>query len=312
VRGIPIATRLGIGLARLGTGGSPAEALRAALAAAQDSRHEAAGWARYDRQSDAAQQRAFRLLTDLRIALEAEDQLTLAFQPRVALATGQVVGAEALLRWTHPELGAIPPGEFVALAETTALMAPLTRWVARHAIAQLGRWRAAGRELTLSFNVSPTHLRESWLADFLAGELRQRRVPPAALEVELTEGAFAASEPLVRRQIERVHALGVALAIDDFGTGYSNIEYLTRIPARTLKIDQSFVRPLATEPRHRLLVRAIIGMADGLGFRTVAEGIETAAAAALLRGWGCAEGQGYLFGRPGPAAGLPAASAPSP
>ena len=296
-RDIPLATRAGVGIASLQSGDA-AETMRHAVAAAQDSRQRVDGWSFFDPATDQAHRRAFSLLDDLRHALQARDQLSLNFQPRIDFATGRACGAEALLRWTHPTLGFVSPAEFVPLAEATALIRPLTSWVLDAAIAQSANWRAQGIPLRLSANVSVNNLREADFVEMLDRRLRAAGVHPSDFEIEFTEGAFAAEDKLLQTQVARLHDLGVHIAIDDFGTGYSNMNYLTRIPAHYIKIDQSFIRPLESDVRLGHVVQTIIAMAHGLGFKVVAEGIETEAIFNKMSAWGCHEGQGYFMSRP--------------
>ncbi|MGF1626524.1 MAG: putative bifunctional diguanylate cyclase/phosphodiesterase, partial [Alphaproteobacteria bacterium] len=306
-RGIPIDTHVGIGVVAIeGDCIDGAEALRAAMAAAQDSRSTRAGWAIYDRGADAAHQRAFALLADLRRAFDGAGELSLHFQPRIAFRSGACVSAEALLRWNHPAFGPIPPGEFIPLAEATALINPLTDWVldaaARHAVAL----DEAGHRFPLSVNVSPKNLAEPDFVDKLGALLARYRLAPDRLELEFTEGMLASDQSAVRHHLDRICAMGIEVAIDDFGSGYSNMSYLTQIPARILKIDQAFVRPMMESEKNQHMVRSIIAMGQGLGYRVVAEGIETADAFAMLAGWDCDEAQGYFISRPLPADGFAA------
>ena len=297
---IPIDARLGLGLARLGA--TPAEDLRAALAAAQDSRSRLEGWAWYDPTSDAAHRRAFRLLTDLQAALGREGDLSLAFQPKVALADGTPRGVEALLRWTHPELGAISPGEFVPLAETTALLAPLTRRVVSAAVAQLAAWDRAGIDLPVAVNVSPKNLAEPDFVEFMLFACAAARVDRSRLELEVTEGLDAGRAGPALERLRALAKLGFPIAIDDFGAGYSNMGYLARLPARTLKLDRSLVGGVVEGTPEGRLLAGVVALGRDLGFRIVAEGVETEAERALLARLGCDYGQGWLFARPMPAA----------
>jgi EAL domain-containing protein (putative c-di-GMP-specific phosphodiesterase class I)/GGDEF domain-containing protein len=307
---IPIDTRVGIGLAPLQRGREPAaEGLRTALAAAQASRQGTAGWARYDPKADAAHRRAFRLLHDLKTAIDEPGQLALHFQPRIALADSRCHGAEALLRWRHPELGPISPGEFIPLAEATAVIDPLTAWVIDQAVGEAQGLVRAGLAVGISLNVSPRNLRDQAFADRLLAALRHHDLAPDKLELELTEGSLAADTPHERAQLERLLDAGCRIAIDDFGSGYSNMSYLTWLPADVLKIDQSLIRPLqgdctASRAASLHLVRSIVGLAHGLGFAVVAEGIETPDCQTLLRDIGCDEGQGFGISRPLPIAEL--------
>lgn len=299
---IPIDTRAGIGIAAIEPGAAPGDLLRAALAAAQDSRKGFAGWAIYDRGSDEAQLRAFRLLSDLPGALRGEGQIGLQFQPRIAMQEGVCTGAEALIRWTHPEFGAVPPCEFVPLAESTALIGSLTRWVVTNSLKVASRWQDNGSSLRLSINVSPRNLEEPHFVDFVAAETNRHDVDPGMLELEFTEGALASNADLMLEQMSRLKRLGFAIAIDDFGSGYSNMGTLGTLPAQILKIDRSLLRTLETDRRKQVLVRSIIQLAHAIDYEVVAEGIETREAFRLLCGWDCDAGQGYFMSRPLPLA----------
>ena len=306
-RDLPIATRAGVGVLEPSAEDRPAaDALRAVLVAAQESRARPEGWARYSRAADEAHQRAFRLLTDLRVAVAENRGLDLHYQPRIGLASGSCDGAEALIRWTHPQFGAVSPGEFIPLAEATALIDDVTDWAIDRGLRQVAVWREGGLRLRTALNVSPVRLRHPGFVETLDAALSRHGVAAADIELEFTETAFASHEAQVEKALADIAAMGIEIAIDDFGTGYSNLTYLTRLPAQVIKIDQCFVRPLLTEERCRLLVRGITDMAHALGFRVVAEGIETSEAYDLLRSWNCDEGQGYYMSRPLPAAGFEA------
>ncbi|MCS4505419.1 bifunctional diguanylate cyclase/phosphodiesterase [Arhodomonas aquaeolei] len=301
VQDIPIQSTVGIGLVPLDAGfTAPAEALRAALTAAQDSRSSHHPFAYYNPGSDAAQRRAFRLLTDLPEALEGDDQFTLHFQPRITFADHLSHSVEALIRWQHPTLGWISPAEFIPLVEATALIRPLTALVLETAIRQLGQWQDTGRELGISVNVSPRNLTEPEFLGRLHGWLERYGVDPRRLELEFTEGAVSPDNTRTMDTLQRVRAMGMTVAIDDFGSGYSNMAYLTRIPADVVKIDKSLVLDLETGEQAHFLVRKINNLAHGLGFSVVAEGIETAKAYDFLDGIGCDQGQGFHMARPMP------------
>lgn len=303
-QGIPHAPAVTLGAVALGTHTPVADTTRALGAALAHARAAHRSWAVYHPQLDAAQQRAFRILAAIPGALADADQLHLHYQPRVDLADGACVGVEALLRWDHPQLGAISPGEFIPLAEKTALIGAITAWVLRAALAQAERWQADGLRLTVSLNVSALDLATPAFADLLAQLLEQHQVEPALVEIEFTESAVADDPLSVGVQLRRLRALGVQIAIDDFGMGYSNFSYLKQIPATTLKLDQSFVRALPADMHDVTILCSMIRLGHEFGHRVVAEGIETARAFELLAGWGCDEGQGYWIARPMPAAQL--------
>ncbi len=234
----------------------------------------------------------------LRRALE-RDQLRLHYQPQVSLATGQVVGAEALLRWEHPELGMVPPGEFIPIAETSGMILPLGEWVLRGAARQLKSWLDAGMPpLTVAVNLSSVQFRHADLPELVGRILAEEQLPPHLLELELTEGV-AMTDPLGAIAVmNRLHELGVQMSIDDFGTGYSSLSYLKKFQVYKLKIDQSFVRDITDDPEDKAIVGAIISMARSLDMQTIAEGVETEGQLAFLRERGCDEVQGYHFSRP--------------
>ena len=296
---IPINNHVGIGLVTFNVKASTgSELLRAALTAAQKSRMDRNGWSVYDRKSDNAHQRAFTLLLDFPKALTEAGQLSLQFQPKVDLFTGRCAKAEALLRWDHPVLGRVPPGEFIPLLEATALIHPLTRWVAECAIKQLAVWRREGLDLSLSINVSPPNFAHNNFSFDLIEALGRHDLPGSYLEVEITEGALTTNYDAVKDQLAALHDVGITTAVDDFGIGFSNLSNLTRLPMNTLKIDQSLIRRITGDSRSARLVHNVIEMAHGLNYRVVAEGIETSDAYRQLQEWGCDEGQGYFMSRP--------------
>lgn len=295
------------GLARVVPGeAAPSDLFRRAHAALDDARARRMPVGVYSPDQDAAFARAFTLLNDFPSALVDDVSLRLVFQPRLELATGRCVGVEALLRWTHPTLGEVSPGEFVRLIETTTLARDMMRWVLSHALRQLLAWRATGIELQLSVNVSPSNLEEPDFAAHVLGALSGAGLPAEVLELEITENALLGEDSPAMQQLRSLSDAGVGIAIDDFGTGYSSLSYLQRLPASVVKIDQSFVRGLTAEGvdegRRRTLVTALIGLSHDLGYRVVAEGIETQAAADMLRRLDCDEVQGFHFARPMPPA----------
>ncbi|AXA90721.1 EAL domain-containing protein [Massilia sp. YMA4] len=252
----------------------------------------------YSAAQDDAYRRRFTLLNEFGRALEHPDQLRLVYQPRIDLRSGACVGAEALLRWTHPVLGEISPGEFMPVVEQTSMARPATAWVLDAALAQLRSWRADGIDLTLSVNVCAPNLLEADFADSILRRLARHGVPPGRLELELTETTAMENLGAVHGTLQALHEQGVRIAIDDFGTGYSSLSYLQSIPAHVIKIDQSFIRGVEHDERRRALVAAMKTLSHDLGHRVVAEGVETEAAHALVRAVGCDEAQGYLYARP--------------
>ena len=288
-----------VGVAPFVTGESlPRDVLRTAHNAALDARASETSVSVYSSAKDSAHRRRFRLLNDFGAALDQPGQLRLVFQPRVDLATRRCLGAEALLRWRHPALGNISPAEFIPIIEQTSLARPTTAMVLEAGLSQLGAWCAARMGLQLSINVSAANLDETDFVQQVQLRLLKHFVPPAMLELEVTESAVMANSGKAIGQLLALEAWGISLAIDDFGTGYSSLAYLQRLPAKVVKIDQSFVRDLAIGEREQTLVRSMISLSHDLGYRVVAEGVETAAAADMLADMGCDEAQGYFFARP--------------
>ena len=236
----------------------------------------------------------------------------LVYQPIVSLATEELLGVEALVRWTHPTRGPLSPAAFVPLAEETGLIVPLGRWVLATACAQAAAWRRAhptARTLRVSVNVAERQLRDPLLVADVREALATSGLPPAALVLEITESALVQDPTGTRRTLDAIAALGVRIALDDFGTGYSSLSYLRQFPVDILKIDRSFVTAMTTtaasvtdtgrrDATGTTLVRAIVQLSEMLGLESVAEGIEDAEQAAMLRGFGCALGQGFHFARP--------------
>ncbi|MEG3083737.1 sensor domain-containing phosphodiesterase [Sphingomonas sp. PB2P12] len=275
------------------------DVLRAAASAAQDARSTDGAIAIYSPESDIAHRRQYRLLQDFGAALEAGDQLRLVFQPRIELATRRCVGVEALVRWRHPLLGEISPAEFIPIIEQTSLARPTTQWVLDAAMDQLVTWNEAGVFVAISVNISAANLEEADLIERVQLALMRRKLRPDQLEIELTESAIMDHPDKALAMLAELAAAGICLAIDDFGTGHSSLAYLQRLPAQVVKIDQAFVRNLrAPSGPDFVLVETMIGLAQQLGYRVVAEGVETEEAADVLVQIGCEEAQGFLFARP--------------
>ena len=230
----------------------------------------------------------------LRQAIE-QRQLSLTFQPQVSLEDERLVGVEALVRWTHPDLGIVSPARFIPLAEETGMIIEIGHWVMLEACLEVMRWPEPVR---LAVNVSPIQLEMADVVSSVREALSISGLPPERLDVEITEGTFVSKSQHVVETLERLHALGVGVALDDFGTGYSSLSYLGRLPLDKIKIDQSFVRRLPSDTESSAIIRAVMTLSDTLGKVVVAEGIETADQAWMLRMMGCQVGQGYYFGRP--------------
>ena len=256
----------------------------------------------YDPAVQAALEARAALESELRQALP-QDQLELHYQAQVDVG-GRVVGAEALLRWRHPQRGLVEPGHFIAFAEESGLIVPIGHWVIETACARLAAWalRPETRDLYLSVNVSVRQFRQPDFVDQLRGVLAREAIAPGRLKLELTESLVLDNTAEAIDKMHAIRELGVGFAMDDFGTGYSSLSYLKRLPFDQLKIDQSFVRDLASDSNDAVIVRTIIGMADNLGLAVIAEGVETEAQRQFLLSHGCTGFQGYLFDRPRPAA----------
>jgi diguanylate cyclase (GGDEF)-like protein len=237
------------------------------------------------------------LATEFRVALD-RGQLHLMYQPKVELATGDIVGVEALLRWDHPALGSVAPSTFIPIAEDTDAIIRVGEFVLEEACRQAMAWRDAGLELSMAVNVSGRQLNEGGLPLQVATALALSGLRPEWLYLELTESLLMNDTLVTQRSVEELHALGVRLSIDDFGTGYSSLSYLHRFPVDELKIDRSFISDLTKPGVPAPLVSAMVAMGKALGLEIVAEGVETPAQAAQLRVLGCDTAQGYLFARP--------------
>ena len=238
----------------------------------------------------------------LRRGLEA-GQFALYYQPQIELATGRLVGAEALIRWNHPDLGLVSPARFIPVAEETGLIVEIGDWVLREACREAARWMALGLpELRVAVNLSALQFKRGDIEKSVAGAIEASGIEPYMLELELTESILISDTENILSTVKRLKSMGVRLSIDDFGTGYSSLSYLKRFEVDKLKIDQSFIRDLATDPEDAAIVRAIIQMARSLGLRTVAEGVETQDVLDHLRLFHCDETQGYFHARPLPAA----------
>jgi diguanylate cyclase len=236
------------------------------------------------------------LAGELRSAVDA-GQLEVHFQPKVDLASGRAIGAEALVRWPHPVRGLLYPDTFLPAAEQAGLMRPLTLVVLDRALAACGRWTAAGRDLGVAVNLSASNLLDASLPDEVAARLARHGVAPGQLTLEVTEGTILANPRRSGEVLAAVRALGVAVSLDDFGTGHSSLSHVKRLAVDELKIDRSFVTDLAADGTDRAIVASIVRLAHSLGLTVTAEGVEDEAALAVLRAEGCDVGQGWLFSR---------------
>ncbi|MFG1883475.1 putative bifunctional diguanylate cyclase/phosphodiesterase [Micromonospora sp. NPDC049102] len=228
-------------------------------------------------------------------------EITMYYQPQIAIATGEVVGVEALLRWRHPRRGMVDPEELIRVAEQSAVMRLLTRRVVDDVVEQLAKWSAAGIGLRAALNVSVRDLHTGEIADQIADRLARYGVPAERLQLEITEGALMADPRRVLATISRLHQIGVAIALDDFGTGYSSLQHLRRLPLSEVKVDRSFVLGMAEDADDAAIVRSTIELAGALGLRVVAEGVEDERTWRMLYAAGCDAAQGWFYARPMPA-----------
>jgi len=238
------------------------------------------------------------LESSLRSAL-AKEQLFLMYQPQMDIATGRIIGLEALLRWQHPELGLVPPDRFIRIAENSGLIVPIGEWVLRIACSQARKWQDEGiPAVSVAVNVSAVQFRQEGFGEVIRKVLHETGLAPQYLELELTESLLLANADVTLSVLKELKSMGVTLAIDDFGTGYSSFSYLKKFPVSKLKIDRSFVRDVATNPDDAAITTAIISMAKGLNLKVIAEGVEDEAQMSFLRAHQCDEIQGYYFSKP--------------
>ncbi|MCW2292359.1 EAL domain-containing protein (putative c-di-GMP-specific phosphodiesterase class I)/GAF domain-containing protein [Pseudomonas sp. BIGb0408] len=296
---VPVFPDVGISVLQLDReAAAPMDILRLMASITDAARASERRWLDYDPAIDSSLRRSTELLNAIESALISADQFRLVYQPRVDLASNRCVAVEALLRWTHPTLGEISPTEFIPLAETTASIRHITRWVVRRVCEQLAQWASEGLEMTTSLNVSALDLTDGLLFDELVQALRDFDVAPQYIELEFTESVLVTDFPAVQAQLQRFRDLGVAIGIDDFGSGYSNWAYLRQIPATSVKLDRSLLADLQPGNSDWHIIRGLISLVKDLRLTVVAEGIETELHYHLLRGWGCQQGQGYYFAKP--------------
>lgn len=251
----------------------------------------------YSAGRDDGLRRGYRLAADAQRGLK-EDEFHLVYQPRFRSSDLQPVSAEVLIRWNHPRLGSVSPAEFIPVFERTALMEGVTEWVVDHALDQLSAWRRLGLTLGLSINLSAKDVARADAAERLIAKIKSKGLSCEDVEIEITEGEWLRADSLPGRQLKLMALAGIRLAVDDFGSGYSNFAYLTELPMDILKLDKSLIDNLATDERSLLKARAIIGLAHGLGYITVAEGAETEEQVSLLQSLGCDEIQGFALAKP--------------
>ena len=295
------------GLALLPDDGSQADVLVDLAAAAAALASDVAPVVFHSPKARAAAIERFTLEQELTRAL-ARDEFTLHYQPIIDLSVGRAIGAEALIRWQHPERGLVPPGHFIPLAEASGLIDPMGLWVMRQACRQLSDWTAAGlTDITVAINLSARQFLDRSLVSQIEEALAAHRVSPRQLEIELTETVAMVDHDYTKRAFGKLRDLGVSVSIDDFGTGYASMSYLRKLPFDKLKIDREFVSDVDQQRGSQAICNAIVELARGLDLKVLAEGTEREAEVMHLRDRGCQLFQGYFFSKPVPASALPSA-----
>lgn len=281
-----------------------ADVLRMATTALYQAEAEQRRWAWYSREFDMPHRRAFALLRAIPSSL-ANGEFRLVYQPKLDLHTARISGVEALARWEHPLFGNVSPAEFVDLMERTTLIHDFTEWVLHKALEQQSAWRAQGIELTIAVNVSAHNLEHPLFLPMLRNACALHRVPPKTLRLECTENTVMTGT-LTATTLAAVRTMDIGISLDDFGVGYSNLSCLHSLPVEILKLDQTLIKPIATDERAFTLIKSLISMGHALGYRMLAEGVETAEVLDLLKHHGCDAAQGYYISRPLEAGAIPA------
>lgn len=301
VDGTPLRLDATIGIARYPNHGADPYGLgRACAVALHMAKSTGAGWAIYDQEWDREQQQAFTLINDFRAALECTEQLSLAYQPKIALEPGKCTGVEALLRWRHPANGPQNPGYFIPKLEGTGLLEPLTEFVLSQALTDQQKLDESGERLSMAVNLSPSSLGDGEFLHRLGDIIRFYSVEPQRIEFEVTENALMASSHTVIDGLARLREMGPRVVVDDFGTGYSSLAYLTDLAIDGLKIDKSFLLRAKTKPQNLAIIKAASSLGQELGLEVTVEGAETREDYENLRIWECDAAQGYYMARPMP------------
>ena len=280
------------------------DVLRMATTALYQAEAEQRPWAWYSPEFDMPHKRAFALLRAIPSSL-AHGEFRLVYQPKLNLHTARISGVEALARWRHPKFGDVSPAEFVELMERTTLIHEFTEWVLHKALEQQSIWRAQGIDLTIAVNVSSRNLEHPMFLQMLRNACALYRIHPQTLRLECTENAVMTGT-LTATTLAAVRAMGIGISLDDFGVGYSNLSCLHSMPVEILKLDQTLIKPIATDERAFTLIQSLISMGHSLGYRMLAEGVETAEVLDLLKHHGCDAAQGYYISRPLEAEAIPA------
>jgi diguanylate cyclase (GGDEF)-like protein len=301
VDGHSLSVSISIGMAESPTHGDDVNILlQRADIAMYSAKQGNAVYAVYDPRTDTHHVGRLELLSDLRSAID-HAELDLHYQCKLDVGSGKIIGAEALLRWNHPERGMIHPDEVIPLAEQTGLIRPLTALVLQKALQECARWREQNLDLTVAVNLSAQCLHDDMLIATLRKTLHKHQLPPSCCILELTESAIMVDPIRAKAVLMELHSIGVSIAVDDFGTGYSSLAYLKQLPISEIKIDRSFVMEMLEDENDKIIVKAIVELAHNLGMSVVAEGVRSSEALDLLATLGCNEAQGYFIKRPIPA-----------
>ena len=277
------------------------ETIRQAVSALHEAIDENINAMSFDESYDSRRTDDFMIMNDLAQALNKDEELYLAWQPKVCLRTGKTVGLEALIRWNHPERGELFPSEFIPLAGKTNLISDLTNWVIDHTVEQLARWNREYDLIPVSINASERDFARPDFADELVAKLAAAQLPNAILGIECLENELITKSDVAIKGLEALKSHGFVISLDDFGTGYSNISYLQDIPLDVIKIDRSLISRMGEDDASKIIVRCIIQMLKELNYTVLAEGVETEATLGLLKTYGCDQIQGYFFSKPLPA-----------
>jgi EAL domain-containing protein (putative c-di-GMP-specific phosphodiesterase class I) len=301
VQDVPIDLTGSIGVALFPGHGDEANLLFQRANIALDlAKHLGRGHIIYDPGDDPYSHQKLAYLGGIRNAIE-QSQLVLHYQPKVDMRSKRTRGFEALVRWNHPQIGLVPPLEFISIAERTGLIHALSRWVLWEALGQCHAWRRDGIDITVAVNLSPRNFHDHQLPDYIAGLLREHRLPPDCLELEITETVVMADAVHVSEALTRLGQMGIRAYIDDFGTGYSSLGHLKKLPVAGIKIDKSFVSQMIFDDNDAVIVRSTIDLGHNLGIEVVAEGVESPEIWDRLSQLGCDAAQGYYMSRPKPA-----------
>ena len=298
VENVPMLLDATFGATRVGPDAiPPAQIIRQASMAAENAHDLGIGRQVYKKSAENKLRDSVRLMADFRNAL-GSDELFLAYQPKVAISDGAVVGCEGLIRWRHPERGLISPAVFLPILERAGFTLELTEHVLNEALSTILKWSEEGIATEVSVNMSARDLSNATLIDLTLAKVRESGIDPELLDVEITESAAFRTDREITASLNRFRDAGISLSIDDFGTGLSSLSYLKQIPASTLKIDRSFIENLETDEHDRILVDSTVRMSRRMGLKTVAEGVETEGCLAVLKEIGCDQAQGYYFAKP--------------